>query len=87
MHLATARIWRCLLGWSRPDVRGRSLIRVAKENLRNAWPIKVSFQNIGGKQEKDSIIGLLYKWKKNGRRPTSAEVAATSPEVRHYWLL
>ena len=65
----------------------RHYIRVAKENLRNAWPFKTKYQDMGPKQRQDPVLGAIYQRKLDEKRPSSAEVAPLSSEVRHYWLL
>ena len=60
--------------------------RIAKKDLRNAWPLKTSFKDLEQLQVADPYIGPVYKWFQAGERPYGPEVNASSPATRHYWL-
>ena len=58
----------------------------ARTVTRSAWPVQLTHREMAKLQEADSSIGVVYKWMKEGEKPSSGEVSALGPEARHYWL-
>ena len=61
-------------------------IRVARESLRNKWPLKVTPKEMEKKQMEDPDITLVHKWVKEGKRPSAIQISTASPTTRHYVL-
>ena len=61
-------------------------VRVGKRDLRNAWPLQTSFNDLKQKQLDDIDISPVIKWLEGGVRPYGPEVQSSSPATRHYWL-
>ena len=69
------------------DESNEETIRRAGENPHHSWPLKTTRISFRRMQQQDSRISMVYDWVKAGKRPTSGEISALSPEVRHYVLL
>jgi transposase InsO family protein len=68
------------------DDQNATQVRISKGDLRNAWPLKTSIDDIKQKQQEDSAIKPVLEWKKSGIRPDGPEVQAASPATRFYLL-
>ena len=53
----------------------------------NLWLPSYSVKELAELQREDSDLRLIILWLENNIEPTQAELALSSPAVRHYWLL
>ena len=65
------------------DSGGLLRIRATNYNLRSSWPKSVDLQK---KQQNDPDVGPVYRWKLEGKRPTSQQIRLSSAATRHYLL-
>lgn len=52
----------------------------------STWAMHYSPDVLHQKQLEDADIGPVLKWKEDGKRPSSEDVASASPATRFYWL-